>query len=67
MLQKILRLPALLEVSGLKRSEIYAQMTEGKFPKSIPLGKRAMGWIEEDIIEWQRARIAARDASRKAA
>lgn len=65
MLQKVLRLPELFSVSGLKRSEIYEQMAEGKFPKPIPLGKRAVGWIEDDIIEWQKARIAARDASRK--
>lgn len=65
MLQKILRLPELFSVSGLKRSEIYEQMAQGKFPKPIPLGKRAVGWIEEDVIEWQKARIAARESSRK--
>ncbi len=63
MLQNILRLPELLPRAGLKRSEIYALIAKGKFPKPIPLGKRAVGWLEQDIVDWQKARIAARDAS----
>lgn len=63
MLQKVLRLPAVKGVTGHSTSTIYALMSEGKFPKPIPLGsKRAVGWLEEEITAWQKAQIAARDA-----
>lgn len=67
MLQKVLRLPAVKGVTGHSTSTIYALMSEGKFPKPISLGsKRAVGWLEEEIAAWQKARIAERDAGRKA-
>jgi prophage regulatory protein len=36
-------------------------MSEGKFPKPIKLGNKAVGWIEKEIEEWQSERIARRD------
>jgi prophage regulatory protein len=36
-------------------------MSDGRFPKPIPLGERSVGWIESEIIAWQKARIAERD------
>ena len=27
-------------------------MSHGDFPKPIPLGGRAVGWLEEDIERW---------------
>jgi prophage regulatory protein len=59
-MQKILRLRDLAAVTGLKRSAIYAKIAEGTFPKPIPLGVRAVGWLESDIETWQQERIAAR-------
>ena len=68
MLQKILRRPAVEEATGHKRSQIYALIAEGKFPKPVPLGSgRSVGWLETEIVEWQKARIAERDANKAAA
>ena len=61
MLQRVLRLSELFRPTGLKRSAIYAKIAEGTFPKPIPLGPRAVGWLESDIAAWQTARIAERD------
>lgn len=33
----------------------------GRFPKRVPLGPGRVGWVEEEIQEWCRARIADRD------
>jgi len=27
-------------------------MAEGKFPRPVKIGRRAVGWIEEDINQW---------------
>ncbi len=50
--KKILRLPEVIEITGLSRSSIYAFMKEGNFPLSINLGARAVGWKAEEIHGW---------------
>ena len=52
MSKKIIRLPAVKEMTGLSRSSIYLRMSNGVFPKSISLGGRAVGWLEADINSW---------------
>ena len=32
----------------------------GKFPKRVQLGPGRVGWVEEEIEEWMRERIAKR-------
>jgi prophage regulatory protein len=59
---RILRLYEVEAVSGKKRSQIYDDIKRGKFPAPVPLGERAVGWIESEILAWQEARIAQRDA-----
>lgn len=49
---KVLRLPDVMELTGLSRSTIYAYMESGNFPKPIKLGARAVGWRQTDIDEW---------------
>ncbi len=46
--------------TGLSRSMIYQYIKEGAFPKPVPLGARAVGWIESEVSEWiaERVRIA---------
>ena len=55
----ILRLPSVQKRTGLSRSTIYLRISEGNFPKSISLGGRAVGWIEEEINEWLNQQIKA--------
>lgn len=52
MSQKILRLPQVLEVTGLKRSTLYLLRSDGQFPQPVKLGKRAVGWRSGDIQNW---------------
>lgn len=49
---RMLRRPAIEELTGLSRSTLYAMMADGTFPKSVKLGKRAVGWPENIIHEW---------------
>lgn len=52
MSKRIIRLPEVKEKTGLSRSTIYLRMSQGRFPKSISLGERAVGWVEQDISQW---------------
>lgn len=61
MIQTILRRPDVERVTGLSRSTIYEKIAHGKFPKPVPLSAKSVGWLESEIADWQRERIAARD------
>ncbi len=54
----ILRLPQVKQRTGLSRSTIYLNISHGSFPKPIPIGDRAVGWIETDIDEWIQEKIS---------
>ncbi|MGD0903160.1 MAG: AlpA family phage regulatory protein [Terracidiphilus sp.] len=41
--EKILRLPNVLDRTGLSRSTVYLRGTEGRFPRPVSLGARPVG------------------------
>ena len=57
MVNKILRLPAVINGVGLSRSSIYLKVSKGEFPKPINLSHRAVGWLESDIDSWLEQQI----------
>jgi len=63
-MKRIIKLPAVKQKSGKGKTEIYDGMKDGSFPQSVSIGKRAVGWIEEEIDSWIESCIAARDGSR---
>jgi len=58
MTNTILRLPAVLERTGLSRSTVYLMISRKAFPPPISLGDRAVGWLELEIDLWLEERIA---------
>jgi prophage regulatory protein len=56
---KLLRLPQVKASTGLSKSTIYARITEGTFPKQIPLGPRLVVWVESDIQKWISEQVLA--------
>ena len=55
---RFLRLPEVMARTGLSRSTIYVRLEEGRFPRPVSLGARAVGWIESEVDDWMRERIA---------
>jgi len=53
MFKKIYRLPEVITMTGLSRSSIYLRISTNEFPKPIKIGRRAVGWPEDSLIEWQ--------------
>jgi prophage regulatory protein len=66
MLRRILRLPQVVEATGETRSTIYKRIAEGEFPKPVRLGAKSVGWVEDEIAEYNERRIRARDWEFKA-
>ena len=50
--QRIIRLHEVMRITGLSRSSIYAMMDIDEFPIQVPLGLRAVGWLESEIQAW---------------
>ena len=58
-MQKVLRLKAVIDITGLSRSSIYLLIAQNQFPRSILLGARSVGWTQQSIDQWIEGRIAA--------
>ena len=54
---RLLRLPEVQRMTGLRRSAIYEQMRRGIFPRSVKAGARTATWSEAAIQAWIAARI----------
>lgn len=56
---RFLRLPAVCEICGLSRSQIYRLQAAGQFPQGVKLGQSAIAWLSAEVAQWQADRIAA--------
>ncbi|EDL69130.1 conserved domain protein [Vibrio campbellii HY01] len=62
MTMRFLRIQDVMSLTGLGRSTIYKFMAdETDFPKSVPIGGRAVAWVESEIEEWMESRLSMRD------
>jgi prophage regulatory protein len=52
MSRKILRLPEVIDITGLSRSTIYEMIKNDRFPRQTKLSVRAVGWKVEEIDSW---------------
>lgn len=57
----LIRLPAVKAQTGIARTQIYAGIAAGTFPKPVRLGARTVAWLQGEITAWIADRIAARD------
>lgn len=63
-----LRLDRVKLATGLGRSTIYDLMADDLFPRPVKIGSgKAVAWPASEILQWQRQRVADRDASRQGA
>ena len=54
--KRIIRRPAVTELTGLPKPTIYSGIREGWFPQPVKLGPRAVGWFEHEISDWLETR-----------
>ncbi|MEG3125153.1 AlpA family phage regulatory protein [Sphingomonas sp. GB1N7] len=52
--ERILRLNAVLDRTGLSRSSLYRKVQSGTFPKSVQLSERCVGWHASAVDDWVR-------------
>jgi prophage regulatory protein len=61
-IRKLIRLPAVMAATGKSRSTIYSEVKAGTFPKPVKTGLKAVGWVEDEVAQYNEAKIAARDS-----
>lgn len=49
---EIIRRNQVLKMIPISVSTLYQKIAEGKFPKQIKLGARAVGWNRQEVIDW---------------
>jgi prophage regulatory protein len=56
--ERLLRLPDVERLCGLRKSSIYDAVKRGDFPAPVKLSRRAVCWPSSAIDAWIKARIA---------
>ncbi len=52
--ERILRINAVLDRTGLTRSTLYRKVAAGTFPRQVKLSARCAGWQESAVNAWLR-------------
>ncbi len=55
-MQRYLRLPEVIELTGVSRATIYRWQRRGIFPKSRKMGPQSVGFVEAEVREWMKTR-----------
>lgn len=55
---RAIRLPEVINLTGLSRSQIYRLEATGRFPPRIALSERTTAWLAHEVSAWvaERAR-----------
>ena len=57
--EQLLRIAAVLAMTGMKRSTLYAEIRKGNFPKQIQLSSRCVAWKAESVKAFIESRSVA--------
>lgn len=51
-MDRILKLPEVLECTGLSKSTLYRLINSGDFPKPVRLTSQRVGWLASQVQAW---------------
>ena len=55
--ERLIRLPQVESLTGLKRAHIYGMARRGLFPKPLKIGARASAFRQSQVMAWIQDRI----------
>jgi prophage regulatory protein len=58
---QMLRMPTVMQLTGLARSTIYALIADNKFPRQVKVSENTAAWLASEIDSYLADRIAERD------
>ena len=59
--ERFIRMPVVLDISGLSKTTIYEYVSRGEFPAPVSLGAKSVAWVESEVVAWMDAKISARE------
>lgn len=59
-IMRLIRLKEVMRITGLARSTIYKFIRTQSFPTPVPLGGRAVAWVDGEVQEWIATRVSQR-------
>lgn len=54
---RLLRLPQVMEMTGLRKTKIYELHAEGAFPRRVRITAHSVGWVEAEVQAWLARRV----------
>ena len=57
---RLIRFRTVKDRTGLSRSTIWRLERTGAFPKHHRISPNAVAWVEQDVVDWMRAKASAR-------
>jgi prophage regulatory protein len=61
----LIRMPAVLERTGLSKTSLYRMIDQGRFPDARRIGPRAVAWYASEISAWTAALPLAHSGGHK--
>lgn len=58
MSKRLIRLPEVLMRTGKGKTQLYADIKEGRFPSPVKIGSRAVAWDSDAVDRWIEQRIS---------
>ena len=49
---RLIKLRAVLEITGISKSSLYRKISAGTFPPPVRQGLRAVAWRESEVLAW---------------
>ena len=59
--RKLIKRRAVQAIVPWSTSTLYDKIAHGEFPKPVPIGPRAVAWIEDEVLDYQEKLIKSRD------
>ena len=54
---RMLRLPQVIDATGLGKTKIYELQGQGDFPMRVKITAHSVAWVEEEVQAWLAVRI----------
>lgn len=54
---KFLRLPQVLDITGVSSTTLWRWEKAGRFPKRVHIGPNTVAWLESDILSWMESHV----------
>lgn len=57
---RFIKVKEVIALTSLSKTTIYRLARQNEFPQPVPLGGRAVAWLESEVHNWMEARLASR-------